>query len=285
MIRRVAAIFLAVLTVAGCVSADMYAANYYAVGGEDAASITSGAMGAIIVDLKTGGDCSTVDLRYVNLDTGEVSTRNIEQTYTAFQMSSINAGGVPTIILLAPGRYAFQGGQCRWAAGGLYVGGVTDYELSLDDMALWLRPFVVHGGEIVYTGTAVHEELVQEWGKGLTSAERLTGEIARSADRFRLFEVRDNEPTVREALQRYNPSLADRLVNRTAPALLDKTAVRQIIIDAYATVTSAAAPDNAAVTAARMRAAEALSRYLSERREQTAAEDIRQTTAPRNTSP
>jgi hypothetical protein len=82
--------------------------------------------------------------------------------------------------------------------------------------------------------------------------------------------------------------LADRFVNRTAPALIDKATARRIIAEAYAAAVSVDPPDNATANAnavaARTQAVHALRRHRSEQLEEPAAGAEGQTTASGDSS-
>lgn len=264
--------FSALLALGGCVSADLFAAQYYVLPPEQVAELTTGGKGAIIVDMNTDAPCSTLELRYRDLDTGAVWRRTIVRTYTEYQIDSIDAGGLPTIIVLPVGNYAFAGGSCFYATGS-YSYGITEYTLSLDDLSLWLAPFTIRAGEIVYTGTAVPELLSYQWGAQPGVFSRVMG-LARSADSYNLFEVVDRSEHVRGALQNYNPGLVSRLVSRVSPARIDKEVARNIVDSAYqeAVRVTPATPGDAerAAVAARERVDAGLRAHLAERSQQAA---------------
>jgi hypothetical protein len=267
MRRLLLAAFL-LLATAACVSADLHAVRYYALPAEQVAQLEGGSMGAVIVDLQVGSPCSHIELRYRNLDTGVTWRRSIVRTFTSDQVSSFDAGAIPTTIVLPVGTYAFVGGQCIYSTGS-YSYGITTYTISLDDMAFWLRPFSIGAGEIVYTGTATPELLTYRYGAEPGLVARVLLGSTRSADSYNLFEVIDNSEAVRASLEQYNPGLGARFVSRVSPALIDKEFARRVINEAYAEAASAPPPDAATAeansAAARARVDAALRAHVLER--------------------
>jgi hypothetical protein len=265
MITRFLALLISTLALHSCVSADLYATNYYKLTDEETTQLTSGGYGANVLELHLYSPCSTLDLRFRNIETGQGWGRRVVLTYSP-EMSSYDAGQIPIVLVLPAGQYVFRGGTCTWATGG-GGSGTTVYTRSLNDLALWLRSFDFRAGEIAYPGTIrATGKIVKEWGIGLTPLERINGRKLRSSDSYYVYSVEDNDAKVREALELYNPSLASRLFNRVKPPLLDEEVVRKIIDDAYADFASSIPPDEVTARSnaltARARVKEGLSQHM-----------------------
>lgn len=239
---RFLALLVSAFTLHGCVSADLYATNYYKLTEQEMAQLASG-YGANVLELHLYSPCGTLDVGFTNIATGQSWRRRIVRTYSSGQGSSYDAGQIPIVVVLPAGKYVFRGGVCTWATGG-GASGTTVYTRSLNDLALWLRPFEFRAGEVTYPGTIrVTSKVVKEWGIGLTPLERLNGRKIRSSDSYYIYKVEDHDTKAREALQLYNPILVDRLVKRVQQPHLSEEVVKTIIDNAYAELATSIPPD------------------------------------------
>jgi hypothetical protein len=203
------------------------AADYYPLAESDTALVLNGVLGAVVLDLDVG-TCTSVDLSLQNLDSGR------QYRWKEFPAGNDMAGEAPIVQLVPPGNYRFAGGSCTLNLSTYSYGG-TITTTSLDDMSLWLRPFHVGGGEVVYPGSPqVVDQVVFEWGIALTPQEKLSGRKLRSNTKYRIFDVVDKVGEVQGALQTYNPKLLPRLVKQIRPVTIDATQARKIIADAFA---------------------------------------------------
>jgi hypothetical protein len=252
----------AAFALSGCVTG-LRLEDDYAATPDETAKIISGEMGAIVVDLGLPRLCNGhMTVRYRNLTTKTTITRTLDGVLQDGDRY-IFPGAIPYVLPVQPGRYIFDGGTCV-SSDSSYI-----YTQQLDGMALWLMPFEVEKGKLIYTGTPFSEQVSQEFGVALTDLEKFSGRTVRSSDTYGLYDIRDGSARVRQLLAKHYPVIADRLVSQPTATLLDKEMVRAIIAVAYEREAKGIAPDDA--TAARNRKAakalvqQGLRKYLIER--------------------
>lgn len=259
MFLRGLVIILAALATTGCVSTSQFDSNFLPVQPETAEDIAAGRLGAIVAHLRLPETCTSLWVNYRNVESGKSTFKSIPMISTDKGFSLTDGGEFPVVIPVRPGHYELTESECVW------YGANYRYTQRLDGMRAWFEEFEVKGGEVVYPGTPMVEEVTHEWGVALTPFELFQGRKTRSLDRYGLYSIADNEDAIRKSLQRYNPALESRLVKRFPSAVLDKERVRALIADAYAAETSQIPPDDATALAraekARTRAQMQLIRY------------------------
>lgn len=239
---KVATFALALAALSACVT-QIKAAEVYSVAPEEVAQITTSGMGAIVVDIGHEQTCDAMSVRYRNLSDGSVVSKILTSAFVK-SVGDVGAGKFASVMPVPPGRYMFIGGRCIYTEYGYSV--TTTYTRNLDLIALYMKPFEVKAGQLVYTGTPNGERVSHEFGIALTDHEKFSGRKDRSSDHYTLYEVQDQTDRVRKDLENFNPQLASRLVNAVTPARLDKEVIRKIIAAAYAAEAGEVAPDDAA---------------------------------------
>lgn len=231
-----AAVLLA-LPLASCVTGPT-GAEMYAISPEVSSLIRDNQTGGIVADLGVEHACTSVTVSYRNLVTGQFTTRTFYWSYA--KNGEITPGNHAAVIPVRPGTYMLTRLSC-FQNREYYTQTIT-----LDAVALWMRPFVVEPGKIVYAGTPRAERIRREFGIELTFPEKLSGRTERSSDLYNLYEIKDESERVLAEIRAYVPELADRFSSKPTPSLFDKEVVRKIINDAYDKEAGEVAPDDAA---------------------------------------
>lgn len=225
--------------------------------------ILSGEMGGIVMDLAMPEYCQFLAVRFQNLANRTIVSKVLTPSDSEVA-GHIAPGRFAIVIPVEPGRYMMAGGSCSSTSYGYDV--ITTRQTSLDSLALWVRPFDVEPGKIVYTGTPRTEIIRREYGVALTFAETFSGRKDRSSDSYALYEVKDESERVRAEVGMFSPELVDRFVSNPTASLLNKEVVRKIVNDAYDQEAGEVAPDDAAAArnraAARSKVQEGLKAYL-----------------------
>ena len=174
--------------------------------------------------------CSSAVIKYKEIGKKLERKENITSNSFAVQdgQNRYSLPRTPVVIAVPPGAYNITGIECR-------IDNPNGYRIIKHDaLKLWLKPFFVKAGEVLYTGTISSSPYKREYGREISGLETwFTGTPGRRSQTYAGYSVSDLGDSVKAELEKLAPNLAKRFKANVREPILEVSEVRKIIDAAY----------------------------------------------------